>query len=59
VVLFKQANETRAYVETVRASKLATVQDSFINAALDLWCAWASAEADRLDPIKSGRFRFL
>jgi hypothetical protein len=53
---FKQANEIRAYVETVRASILA-FQGPIEDTALDSWCAWANAEADRLDPIKSRRFR--
>lgn len=53
---FKQANEIRAYVETVRASILA-FQGPIEDTGLDSWCAWANAEADRLDPTKSRRFR--
>jgi hypothetical protein len=52
---FKQANEIRAYVETVRASILA-FQDPIEDTGLDSWSAWANAEADRLDPTKSRRF---
>ncbi len=52
----KQANEIRAYVEAVRASML-TSQNSVESTQLDSWCAWANAQADRLDPIKSKRFR--
>jgi hypothetical protein len=53
---FKQANEIRAYVETVRGSRLA-YQGPVENAELNSWCLWAHAEADRLDPIKNWRLR--
>jgi hypothetical protein len=52
----KQANEIRAYVEAVRVSML-TLENSVESTVLNSWCAWANTEADRLDPIKSRRFR--
>lgn len=52
----KQANEIRTYVETVRTSIL-EVQGPDDNSTLNSWCAWANAQADKLDPIKNERFR--
>lgn len=52
----RQANEIRTFIETLRqenfnSEKLLPVQE------FQEWEAWATAQADNLDPIKSGKFK--
>jgi len=51
----RQADEIRAYVEAVRAAN-AAASEPLPPAEIEAWAAWALAEADRIDPIRSGRF---
>lgn len=48
----RQASDIRAYVDAVQAGAGTRVDP----AALGRWCAWARAEADRIDPVRSGAF---
>ena len=50
---FRQAHEIRAFVAAVRTAAV-SVDPPMALETLDRWCAWALAEADRLDPIASG-----
>ena len=52
----RQAAEIRAYVEAVRAAN-AAASDPLPPEKIEAWATWALAEADRIDPIRSGRFR--
>lgn len=53
VARWRKAADIRAYVNAVRTAQ--GVEEE----ACDAWAGWALAEADRLDPIKSGRaFQF-
>ncbi len=52
----RQADEIRAYVEAVRATN-AAASDPLPPEKIEAWATWALAEADRIDPIRSGRFR--
>lgn len=54
----RQAREIRAYVEDVRAA-IAAANEPVSKSDLETWAAWALAQADRIDPILSGRFREL
>jgi hypothetical protein len=49
---FRKANDIRSFVETVKSSKHGGSIDSSV---LDEWIAWASAEANRIDPTKNGQ----
>ena len=48
----RQAEDIRSYVETVRRISPVSVTTS----ALEQWCSWALAQADKIDPVKSGHF---
>jgi hypothetical protein len=52
----RQADEIRAYVEAVRSAN-AAASDPLPPEKIEAWATWALAEADRIDPIRSGRFR--
>lgn len=47
----RHARAIRTYVEEVRAAAPSIPPD-----ALDAWTEWALAEADRIDPVRSGTF---
>jgi hypothetical protein len=51
----RQAADIRTYVETVLALN-ASASDPLPLEKVEAWAAWALAEADRIDPIRSGRF---
>ena len=51
----RQADEIRSYVEAVRAAN-AAASDPLPPEKIEAWATWALAEADRIDPIRSGRF---
>lgn len=51
----RQADEIRTYVEAVRAAN-AAASDPLPPEKIEVWATWALAEADRIDPIRSGRF---
>jgi hypothetical protein len=51
----RQATEIRTYVKTVLTAN-SSVTDPLPREKVDTWAAWALAEADRIDPIRSGRF---
>lgn len=51
----RQAADIRAYVEAVRAAN-ASASDPLPQEKIKAWATWALAEADRIDPIRSGRF---
>jgi hypothetical protein len=51
----RKAGEIRAYVEAVRGAS-ALASDRLSPERLEVWIAWALDEADRIDPIRSGRF---
>jgi hypothetical protein len=48
---WRRAADIRSYVEAVRAAR----HEPSRNESLDMWSSWALAEADKLDPIVSGR----
>lgn len=48
---WRKAADIRAYVQAVRAA----LRDPSEIGAFEAWSAWALAEADRLDPLASGR----
>ena len=50
-----KATTIRAYVESVRAAN-ATAESPLSPNDLNRWCRWACAQADRIDPIKSGAY---
>lgn len=50
-----QADEIRAYVKAVY-DRLQASQDQTPAEAFARWRAWALEQADRIDPVKSGRF---
>ena len=54
----RQANEIRAYVDAVRSAN-AISRDPVPQVELDIWVAWALAQANRIDPIATGAFRKL
>lgn len=51
----RQAADIRAYVEAVRAEN-AAADNPLPQEKVEAWAAWALAEADRIDPVRSGRF---
>jgi hypothetical protein len=51
----EQAARIRRYVEAVRAESAAR-PSGISSEALAAWASWALAEADRIDPVVSGRF---
>ena len=51
----RQASEIRAYVEAVRSAN-ASVSTQLPEEAVEAWATWALAEADQIDPIRSGQF---
>jgi hypothetical protein len=51
---FRQANDIRAYVETVRSANATAAPVS--PKEFDAWATWALAQADRIDPVRSKRF---
>lgn len=50
-----QAGEIRSYVERV-VNSVAAEGPELPSAQLDTWVTWALAQADRIDPVRSGRF---
>lgn len=52
---FRQAVDIRAYIESVRQAS-ASAQHSILADELEDWGSWASAQADRIDPVLSKRF---
>lgn len=50
----RRAQAIRAYVTEANTLHAAHTTDR--NPALDRWRAWALAQADRIDPVKNGRF---
>lgn len=52
---FRQAADIRAYVQSVRAANAAAAEP-VSDTELDAWAAWATAQADRIDPVLSRRF---
>jgi hypothetical protein len=54
-VAFRQATDIRAYVELVRQASQ-TSSEPVDGQELELWAAWAIAQADRIDPVRSRRF---
>ncbi|MEE1656738.1 hypothetical protein VB618_11060 [Microvirga sp. CF3062] len=52
----KQANDIRTYVSAVEKAN-ASSPDPLSAAKLGTWAKWARDQADRLDPIATGRFR--
>lgn len=51
----RQAADIRTYVEAVR--QRCSDEDNPVSAdELEAWASWALAQADRLDPVRSGRF---
>lgn len=51
----RHAGEIRAYVEAVRTAN-ASASDPLRQEEIEVWATWALAEADRIDPVRSGRF---
>ena len=51
----RQAGEIRSYVERV-VNSVAAEGPELPSAQLDTWVTWAIAQADRIDPVRSGRF---
>jgi hypothetical protein len=52
----RKAQEIRAYVQTVCETN-PSLHQPLSHAELEAWTSWALAHADRIDPIRSGRFR--
>jgi hypothetical protein len=50
-----QAGEISNYVERV-VSAVAEGDANLPSVQLDTWVVWALAQADRIDPVQSGRF---
>lgn len=51
----RQSAEIRAYVEAVRAANASAI-NPLPSDKIEAWATWALAEADRIDPIRTGRF---
>jgi hypothetical protein len=51
----RRAIDIRTYVAAVRTT-LANQATSIVPDVIERWSKWALAEADRIDPVKSGRF---
>ncbi len=51
----RQAVEIRTYVEAVRTANV-LASDPLPHDKIEAWATWALAEADRIDPIRSGLF---
>jgi hypothetical protein len=52
----QDAQEIRAYVSAVRDTH-ATLEHALSETELQHWATWALAQADRIDPVLTGRFR--
>jgi hypothetical protein len=52
---FRQAAEIRTYVEAVRSAN-ASANDRLSSEIIAGWASWALAEADRIDPVRSGQY---
>jgi len=52
----REAEEIRAYVSAVR-DRQAALDDPLGAAEFQQWADWALSQADRIDPVLSGRFR--
>ncbi len=52
---FRQAADIRTYVETVLTAN-AAASNPLPPERIETWAKWALLEADRVDPIRSGRF---
>jgi hypothetical protein len=52
---FRQANDIRAYVGRIREAYAASA-DPTSQQELNAWVSWALAQADRIDPVRSGKF---
>lgn len=52
----KQAADIRTYVEAIRQANT-SAPDPMSEAKLRAWEAWALAQADRIDPVKSGAYK--
>lgn len=52
----KQATEIRTYVETIRQANK-SAPDPMSAEELQAWEEWALAQADRIDPVKSGAYK--
>ena len=55
-VSFRQARDIKAYVEEARAAN-AEALNPVPAEDMDLWAKWAIAQADRIDPVRTGAFR--
>lgn len=53
---FRQANEIRAYVEMVKQADDMT-ENPMSRQEFEEWAQWALAQADRIDPVKSGQYK--
>ena len=51
----ERAARIRRYVAAVQTGSAAKAEQ-VSGDAIDVWAAWALAEADRIDPVRSGRF---
>ena len=52
---FRQANDIRAYVTLVRETSRSSAEP-VSQEELEAWAAWALAQADRIDPVRSRKF---
>lgn len=53
---FRRARDIRAYVEEARAAN-ADPPEPVPAQDMDSWARWALAQADRIDPVRTGAFR--
>lgn len=51
---FRQANDIRSFITEV-SECLAETDGCISNVGFDDWCKWANAQADRIDPVRSGK----
>jgi len=51
---FRQAADIRAFVESVRTASVSAT-DPLPQDKVEAWAVWALSEADRIDPVRSGR----
>jgi hypothetical protein len=51
---FRQAADIRAFVESVRTANTSAI-DPLPQDKVEAWAIWAMNEADRIDPVRSGR----
>jgi hypothetical protein len=54
----REAQEIRAYVEAVRAAQ-GTINEPLENFEMGHWTDWALSQADRIDPVRNGKFRSI